>query len=96
MKIAHCDIKLENIIVSQDQTVKLDNFEFGTSISSKLMTPLGTLPYCAPEIINHSQGISPGPLDVFALGIVLLVSLLGRYPFKSASNPADSNYKLIK
>ncbi len=88
--VAHRDIKLENIMMSNDA---MSSFLMGTSIpkfidfglskvllSDELSTdPYGTLMYCSPEIIlgkphNHNT-------DIWSMGIVLYVLLTNRMPF---------------
>ena len=51
----HRDIKLENILLSEDSSlIKLIDFGFATKLrdvcDGLLMSKLGTLPYMAPEL----------------------------------------------
>lgn len=45
---------------------------------------MGTLPYMAPEVIRSELGSSyDGKLaDIWSCGVVLYVTLYGRYPFE--------------
>lgn len=53
----------------------------------------------APELLvleEKKVGISYDPIkaDVYSFGVVLYASIIGRYPFQSASS-ADSRYRYI-
>lgn len=80
--IAHRDIKLENILLNESQTVKL--IDFGFSIQSQkgqlLNIYCGTPSYMSPELAmkKNYQGWHA---DVWALGVLLYVLLCGRFPF---------------
>lgn len=53
MKIAHRDIKLENILIKSSGSsiqVKLIDWGFGSFVKTKLMRMCGTPEYAAPEI----------------------------------------------
>jgi len=47
---AHMDIKLENILVSNEGHLKLCDFGFSTFVSNLVTKKLGTEAYMAPEI----------------------------------------------
>lgn len=58
----------------------------------------GTRQYTAPEVLYQegTSNISFDSLkaDVFSLGVILYSSIIGRYPFKSAT-PADLRYRYV-
>ena len=70
--IAHCDIKLENILIDTAGYIKL--CEFGMAIQLKerkmLKKVCGTLLYMAPEILARKpyDGLA---VDMWSLGVVL-------------------------
>lgn len=72
--IIHRDIKLENIILSMDGTVKLSDLGLMKRLNSEGMTRtgvlLGTAQYLPPEYIKKTQYDQRG--DVYAAGTVLL------------------------
>ena len=68
----HKDIKTLNLLVTSDDVCKLT--DFGTSAfakpgAAKDDAPVGTLPYCAPEIL--SRGVYTDKADMYSFGIVI-------------------------
>ena len=49
---AHLDLKLENILIAQDGSLRLCDFGFATRTSSLCTKNCGTEGYQAPEIID--------------------------------------------
>ena len=94
--IIHGDIKLENILLSSNFNIKLIDFGFAKRIDEGLFSSLiGTKFYAAPECFTSSvmeyQGI---PSDIFSLGVVLFLLVMGFYPFEKP-NCTDNRYKYI-
>ena len=89
-KVAHRDIKLENVLLKDDSCKIADfgmaNFQGGTN-KAVLSTKVGTQAYCAPEIMTEAQydGFSA---DAFSTGVVLCALLTGRFP------PRDVNQQV--
>lgn len=85
--ITHRDLKLENILLTPSQQVKIIDFGFSTwtKKDGKLKTFCGTPTYMAPEIINKNEYQGP-PTDMWALGIILYTILCGTFPFQGAQN----------
>ena len=81
--VTHRDIKLENILLDDQNNVKIIDFGFATCFShdKKVKLFCGTPSYMAPEIVNRIEYSGP-PADVWALGVLLYVLLCGSYPFK--------------
>lgn len=52
----------------------------------------GQLAYTPPEIINKSEYVDAFALDMWAVGIVLFIMLVGRAPFEWA-HPTDQRYE---
>ena len=82
--VTHRDLKLENILLDDNNNVKIIDFGFGTCFSydKKVKLFCGTPSYMAPEIVNRVEYSGP-PADVWALGVLLFVLLCGNYPFKA-------------
>ena len=80
--ITHRDIKPENILFTHrgaDAAVKLTDFGLSTMKTGRLTAKCGTPSYCAPELLS---GIGYGrEVDLWALGVVAYVLMVGDLPF---------------
>lgn len=85
--IAHRDIKLENILMIDDDLVKICDFGLSNYMKDgELLTTLcGSLNYCSPEIIKD-QPYEGTSLDVWSLGVCLFYLLAKEYPFEAELN----------
>lgn len=88
MHILHRDIKLENIMLSNDFTVKVGDFSLSKIIdlNSKFITSRsGTAPYLSPECIKKNTKLSSKSCfkaDIFSLGVVMYWMLFNTHPFE--------------
>ncbi|GHT46053.1 hypothetical protein FACS189454_06570 [Planctomycetales bacterium] len=87
--IIHRDIKPANILLTQDGTVKLADYGiaqfFGSSRMTEAHSIVGTLEFMSPE---QAQANPIGPRsDLFTLGTVLYLLLVGKTPFTTRSLP---------
>lgn len=83
--VAHRDIKLENVLLTQSRQVKIIDFGFSTlskSKNAKSYIYCGTPNYMAPEIIKKVDYLGP-PVDIWASGVLLFTILTGSFPFHS-------------
>jgi serine/threonine protein kinase len=81
--IIHRDIKLENLLVCDEGTLKLADFgwsNFGNGNAGDRKTYCGTPDYLAPEMVNESGHTEK--LDIWCVGILLFELLVGRTPFQ--------------
>jgi serine/threonine protein kinase len=89
--IAHRDLKLENIVLSNKSKmlVKLIDFGLANFVNSDALhtTKCGSLDYISPEIITKSS-YNPLKADIWSLGVVLYGLITKRFPFDS--NPNDN------
>ncbi|KAK8882758.1 hypothetical protein M9Y10_045399 [Tritrichomonas musculus] len=89
--IAHRDIKLENVLITQDDHAKLTDFGLckqGDG-SSPMMTTCGTLVYAAPEIIEEKP-YDGTKVDIWSAGIVLYAMITCHFPWATEENlPPD-------
>lgn len=82
--VVHCDLKPENIMVTQDGRVRVMDFGIATGQSFQRLTTttdvLGTPGYIAPE---QMDGVRNEPRsDQYAMGVILFEMLTGRAPFE--------------
>jgi len=81
--IFHRDIKLENILVLKDDTIKIIDFGFGIKCNRDTLQKLfcGTPSYMAPEIVKKEKYIACYS-DIWSLGVLFYAILFGIFPFK--------------
>lgn len=73
--IIHHDIKPDNILFSEDRTIKVTDFGIAN-------TGGGTRPYMSPEALSRESNIVKDPrVDVYALGVTLMEFLIKQNPF---------------
>jgi len=78
-KILHRDIKPGNIMINEDDQVKVADFGLARPITGEAEeNPFGTPDYAAPEILG--KGAVDQRADIFAAGVVLYEMLTGRVP----------------
>lgn len=92
--VAHRDLKLDNTLLdrSDPPIIKLCDFGFAKTWSEEanMFTQIGTPVYMSPELINSKNGklgYDGRSVDVWASGILLLVMLLGAFPFDHTEHP---------
>ena len=87
--IVHRDLKLENILVcnnesgGSDVTVKIVDFGFSVFLRDplkKLKIFCGTPSYMAPEIVQKREYVGR-PVDAWSLGVLLFAIIAGHFPF---------------
>jgi serine/threonine protein kinase len=81
-KVAHRDLKLENILLDAYNNIKVIDFGLShpfTDDNQQFTTPCGSPPYLAPELI--STGVCTRTTDIWSLGIVLYALTTGSIPF---------------
>lgn len=87
--IVHRDLKIENILISNDGEVKIIDFGLSNLFSSDslLKTFCGSLYFAAPELLSAFPYCGP-EIDVWSFGVVLYVLVCGKVPFDDQSMPA--------
>lgn len=92
--VAHRDIKLENMLLTSDLTIKFADFGFATQDGiEKLSQFRGTKTYMAPEI-KEGKVYNGKQVDIFSIGVVLFIMVRGIYPFTEATKN-DQFYELV-
>lgn len=92
--VAHRDLKLDNTLLddSKPPVIKICDFGFAKTWSEEanMFTQIGTPVYMSPEVINNKNGkvgYDGRSVDIWAAGILLLVMLLGSFPFDHTEHP---------
>lgn len=87
MGVVHRDLKPGNMILAAAGVVKLTDFGIAHDAAESRMTAtgaaVGSLPYMAPEQIQHNK-VDPRS-DIYSLGITLYELLTGKLPFQAES-----------
>lgn len=78
--VAHLDLKLENIVMSQDFTLKIIDFDQAQQITDNKMTSRGTIGFRAPEVLG-STCRNLVAADIYSVGIILYAFKAREYPF---------------
>lgn len=92
--VAHRDLKLENILIDKDMNLKVADFGFATyTHGGKLFSYRGTKTYMAPEIRTQKE-YDGHKVDVFSLGVILFIVVMGIFPFLNA-DLSDPYYRHI-
>ena len=81
-ELAHCDVKLENVLVEPSGRVVLLDCGLATRWCEAGARVRGTRAYLAPETLEGRVGPEA---DLFAVGVILQAALTGRPPRVSAS-----------
>eukprot|EP00754_Rhynchopus_humris_P020284 Rhum_TRINITY_DN14689_c14_g2::Rhum_TRINITY_DN14689_c14_g2_i1::g.109861::m.109861 len=89
--VVHRDLKPENILITHDDVCKITDFGLSNVQNTDTMgqvppnmnmqTCCGTPYYVAPEVVTRKSGYNGFTADVWSLGIILYVMLLGDLPF---------------
>ena len=83
-KVVHRDLKLENILVDDNLTLKIADFGFACYKNiDALRSYRGTMTYMAPEI-KEGKTYSGKQVDMFSIGVILFIIVQGIFPFKEA------------
>ncbi|EIE88800.1 hypothetical protein RO3G_13511 [Rhizopus delemar RA 99-880] len=84
-RLVHKDLKLENVLLDENNKVKL--CDFGLAICQQPITSCsdiagGSLAYAAPEQIKSTRAISCPLTDIWSLGVILYALVSRKLPFQ--------------
>ncbi|KAF0916581.1 hypothetical protein E2562_007656 [Oryza meyeriana var. granulata] len=84
--VYHRDLKLENLLLDENENLKVSDFGLSALSESKrqdglLHTTCGTPAYVAPEVISKI-GYDGGKSDIWSCGVILFVLVAGYLPFQ--------------
>lgn len=78
--VAHLDLKLENLMIGTDYTLKIIDFDQAQRITDTKLTSGGTKAFRAPEVIDGSCSNFKAA-DIYSAGIILFAMKTQRAPF---------------
>ncbi|KAI1102808.1 Pkinase-domain-containing protein [Jackrogersella minutella] len=98
--LAHRDLKLDNVVVSQHGIMKIIDFGsahvFRYPFESEIVLASGVVgsdPYLAPEVYDERK-YDPQAVDIWSLAIIFCCMSLRRFPWK-VPRLTDNSYKLF-
>ena len=98
-KIIHRDLKLENILRVNNDSLEIKIVDFGIaglfSGRKSEVTKAGSINYLAPEIVSRKNLSASPALDIWAIGCILYSLLVGNLPFYDPSEKIVSK-KIIE
>lgn len=76
--VAHCDLKPQNVMVSDEGIAKLVDFGLAVQLCEPFSGPRGTWPFMSPEAAQaYCRPYDYAKADVWSLGVILLEMLSG-------------------
>lgn len=95
MGFAHRDLSLENVLVDADDSCKVCDFGLACATDKQAHETVGKMFYMAPEVVAvPADGYDATKADVWSLGVMLFIMLVGAPPVERAS-AADARFRLI-
>ncbi len=91
--IIHRDIKLGNILIGDNNIIKICDFGMAKYMSDDWDTICGTPNYIPPEVLTKKHPHSPRS-DVWSLGVMLYAMVVGRPPFETSD--VNTTYRRIR
>ncbi|XP_059625225.1 CBL-interacting protein kinase 2 [Cornus florida] len=87
--VYHRDLKLENLLLDENDNLKVSDFGLSTLAESKhhdglFHTACGTPAYVAPEVIGR-KGYDGAKADIWSCGVILFILLAGYSPFNDSN-----------
>ncbi len=89
--IVHCDVKPHNMLVTNDQRLKITDFGIARALSTINVEERAEVVWGSPQYLSPEQakGEPPSPAsDVYSLGVVMYETFTGNLPY-STNNEAE-------
>ncbi len=97
--VAHRDLKPDNIMVDDQDRIKLIDFGVAREVGARRLTfakltkSMGTPDYISPEQVKGKRGDARS--DLYAMGVIFYEMLTGEVPFRSPNPLVAMNQRLI-
>jgi len=85
--VAHMDLKLENLLLGEDFSLKIADFDYSVA-DGQNPTGKGTENYRAPEV-KRCQCKDPKKADIYSAGIILFCLMSRAMPYSEANRVPD-------
>ena len=84
LHVVHRDLKLENILIGHDRSIRLVDFGLSNTYKAteRLKTACGSPCYAAPEMIDSKTPYEPLMVDIWSSGVILYAMVCGCLPFE--------------
>ena len=89
--ICHRDIKLDNILMNDEDDVFLSDFGFATFAYQPVTGFLGSCGYCAPEVLKKNKTYDGICADLWSTGVLIYALFAERLPFEHTRDPSKLN-----
>jgi serine/threonine-protein kinase len=89
--LVHCDIKPQNLLITDDGRVKITDFGIARALSTIRPGEMTDVVWGSPQYYSPEQaaGEHPTPAsDVYSIGVVMFEMLAGRLPFVASTQQA--------
>jgi len=100
-RVCHLDLSLENVLLNEAGVVKIIDFgvcKLYKPDNTEFRTPkgfVGKIGYCAPEVY-YGKEFDGRKADVWSLGVILFVLLVGSPPYKQPCNSDNATRLLLE
>jgi len=85
-RIVHCDIKLENILINENNELLLADFGLA-DIAGRMEKTSGSPNYMAPEFFDYTAPHPSYSTDLWAVGVTFFFLCTGGPPFSTRGTP---------
>lgn len=87
--LAHRDLKPENILIDENIDLYLIDYDFCCKSYNNDYFFGGTIKYAAPEILNLETISDWRVVDIWSLGIILYILIIGYFPWSVSSKDCE-------
>jgi len=88
--VAHLDLKMENLLLDQDYTLKIADFDLSQCLDSDGLEGQGTVDYRAPEV-KERRCEDFIAADLYSVGVILFALFTGTVPYGETEYSNDGS-----